>query len=466
MKGVIVVGAGLAGSEAALTVARLGGQVTLFDMKPGKRTPAHHSSCFAELVCSNSLKSNRPDTAQGLLKEELRSLGSALLVVADETSVDAGGALAVDRALFSTAVTQRIKSHPAIHVVEREIDSLESLLDEDHVVIVATGPLTSGKFYNSIQAFTGGDGLHFFDAAAPIIDVSSIDMNHAFFASRYDKGGPDYINCPLSQQEYITFREALVSAQRAPVQDFDALYFKDCQPIEVLAERGEDTMRFGPLRPVGLIDPATGKRPYACLQLRKEDSEGTMWSPVGFQTRLTFSEQGRVFGLVPALKQAIYHRYGVMHRNSFLNGPLVLKKGFRSQKNGGLFFAGQLSGLEGYVEAIASGLVAAIQAVGIAKGFREEWLDALVPSSRTMIGALTAWVCQASSASFQPMNANFGLLPISHPERKIRKPERSEIRIAHSRAAIEETVLAIEDLLVSESPNDCRFSYDAETGIR
>ncbi len=457
MKRIIVVGAGLAGSEAALTAARLGAQVTLIDMKPGQRTPAHHCSSFAELVCSNSLKSNRPDTAQGLLKEELRALGCELLEIANSTSVAAGGALAVDRVLFSCAVTHRITGNPAIQVVEKEISSLESLLDDDSVVIVATGPLTSGGLYNSIQDFTGGEGLHFFDAAAPVIDVSSIDMTCAFRASRYDKGGPDYINCPLNKEEYIAFREALINAQTAPVKDFDEIYFKDCQPIEVLASRGEDTMRFGPLRPVGLNDPVTGKRPYACLQLRKEDLAGTMHSPVGFQTRLTFPEQRRVFGLIPALKDAVYYRYGVMHRNSFLNGPLVFKTGFRSQSDDRLYFAGQLSGLEGYVEAIASGLVSALQAVAQAKGFCETWMDYLIPSEKTMIGALASWVSNANCESFQPMNANFGLLPIDQQERKIRKQERSELRVAASAIAIAKTAMAVEDLLLSESPDDRRL---------
>ncbi len=429
----LIAGAGLAGAEAALTAASLGLPVTLIDMKPQERSPAHTSSHFAELVCSNSLKSNRPETAQGLLKRELKSLGSALLAIAERTAVPAGGSLAVDRDAFASAVSDAINQHPLIQVSCRTIESLEELFQESRVQLVATGPLTGGGLYESIQAFTGAEGLHFFDAVAPIVEASSIDSEQSFMASRYGKGGQDYLNCPMNREQYLAFRQALLEADRASVRDFDPTYFKDCQPIEVLAERGEDTMRFGPLRPVGLIDPATGKRPYACLQLRKEDQAGAMLSLVGCQTRLTFSEQRRVFGMIPTLTRAEFLRYGVMHRNSFLQGPLVLGPGFQSRTRRGLFFAGQLTGLEGYVEAIGSGLVAAFQAAALIKGLGASDMEALLPSPRTMIGALASWVTGgASLQDFQPMNANFGLLPLDGEGKKVKKADRALLRIQES----------------------------------
>jgi methylenetetrahydrofolate--tRNA-(uracil-5-)-methyltransferase len=390
-----VVGAGLAGSEAALTAASFGADVTLIDSKPGVRSPAHMSDCFAELVCSNSLKSDRIDTAQGLLKHELRSMGSHLIAIADKTSVPAGGALAVDRDKFSQSVTDAIIRHPNIRIVEKTVRHLDDVTDSD-VVIIATGPLTSGSLYESIEQMTGVGGMHFYDAVAPIVDASTLDLKHTFVASRYGKGGNDYINCPMNEDEYTAFREALVEAERATIRDFDRIYFKDCQPVEVLAERGMDTLRFGPFRPVGLIDPRTGKRPYACLQLRRENEKGTMVSLVGCQTRLTFPEQRRVFGIIPALKNVQFLRYGVMHRNSFLNGPSVLSKGFRSRENRRLFFAGQLSGLEGYVEAIASGLMAAIAALGVAKSLSFEEIESMIPTPETMMGALAHWVSSSN----------------------------------------------------------------------
>ena len=407
---VAVVGAGLSGAEAALTLARLSVPVTLIDMKPKKRSEAHASSYYAELVCSNSLKSDRPDTAQGLLKRELRALDSPLLKIADKTAVAAGGALSVDREQFARSVTDKIKEEEKITLLTKEVTSLDSLLSQYEIVILATGPLTSGTLYESIQQFTGEGGLHFFDAVAPIVDPETIDMSKTFFASRYGKGGADYLNCPLNEDEYKTFRTALLEADKAEVKDFDAVYFKDCQPIETLASRGEDTMRFGPLRPVGLMDPKTGKRPYACLQLRREDQEGAMWSLVGCQTRLTFPEQRRVFALIPALSKASYFRYGVMHRNSFLNGPSVLRHGFESRKREGLYVAGQLSGLEGYMEAIASGLLTALQAAGRYYGLTDDERQALIPDERTMIGALSHWVTTSDPEDFQPMNANFGIM--------------------------------------------------------
>ncbi|NLB50959.1 MAG: methylenetetrahydrofolate--tRNA-(uracil(54)-C(5))-methyltransferase (FADH(2)-oxidizing) TrmFO [Clostridiaceae bacterium] len=430
----VIVGAGLAGSEAALTAARLGAQVKLVDMKPAELTPAHNMPLFAELVCSNSLKSNRPETAQGLLKRELRSLGSKLIRIADQTAVAAGGSLSVDRDAFAGKVTAAIREHPSIQVLEERVDSLDSLLADADPVLIATGPLTAGGLYDSIQQLTGSQGLHFYDAVAPIVDAQSIDYDQAFYASRYDKGGADYLNCPLSEEDYKAFRRALLDAERAPLQDFDRVYFKDCLPIEVLAERGEDTMRFGPLRPVGLIDPRTGKRPYACLQLRRESGSASMWSLVGCQTRLTFPEQRRVFGLIPALRRADFFRYGVMHRNSFLKGPAVLGKGFQSKRRSDLFFAGQLTGLEGYVEAITSGLLAGTQAAGRLLGLDAGQLTSLLPPKETMSGALAAWVTEADPETFQPMNANFGLLPLEGM--RIKKKDRPGIRIERSDRAI------------------------------
>lgn len=441
-----VVGAGLAGSEAALTAASFGADVTLIDSKPGVRSPAHMSDCFAELVCSNSLKSDRIDTAQGLLKHELRSMGSHLIAIADKTSVPAGGALAVDRDKFSQSVTDAIIRHPNIRIVEKTVRHLDDVTDSD-VVIIATGPLTSGSLYESIEQMTGVGGMHFYDAVAPIVDASTLDLKHTFVASRYGKGGNDYINCPMNEDEYTAFREALVEAERAAIRDFDRIYFKDCQPVEVLAERGMDTLRFGPFRPVGLIDPRTGKRPYACLQLRRENEKGTMVSLVGCQTRLTFPEQRRVFGIIPALKNVQFLRYGVMHRNSFLNGPSVLSKGFRSRENRRLFFAGQLSGLEGYVEAIASGLMAAIAALGVAKSLSFEEIESMIPTPETMMGALAHWVSSSNEETFQPMNANYGLLPLSEEPVRIKKKDRPGIRAERSEKALKKTIFAIESLL-------------------
>jgi methylenetetrahydrofolate--tRNA-(uracil-5-)-methyltransferase len=459
-----VVGAGLAGSEAALTAASFGADVTLIDSKPGVRSPAHMSDFFAELVCSNSLKSDRIDTAQGLLKKELRAMGSHLLAIADKTSVPAGGALAVDRDKFSRQVTDAIVRHPNILIVEKTVRHLDDVMDGD-VVIISTGPLTSGSLYESIEQMTGVGGMHFYDAVAPIVDASTLDLKHTFVASRYGKGGDDYINCPMNEDEYSAFREALVEAERAPVRDFDRIYFKDCQPVEVLAERGTDTLRYGPFRPVGLIDPRTGKRPYACLQLRREDEKGTMVSLVGCQTRLTFSEQRRVFAMIPALRNVQILRYGVMHRNSFLNGPSVLSKGFQSRENRRLFFAGQLSGLEGYVEAIASGLMAAITALGVAKSLSCEEIESMIPSAETMMGALAHWVSSSNEETFQPMNANYGLLPLAAEPVRIKKKDRPRIRAERSEHALKKTISAIESLLgeLPRKSEEREIAYDLLT---
>lgn len=441
-----IVGAGLAGAEAALTAARFGARVTLIDMKPGERTPAHQSGDFAEMVCSNSLKSNVAETAQGLLKRELRALGSQLIRIADAVAVPAGGALAVDRAAFSATVTADIRRHPNIDVIEQTVDSVEALSADPMPTVIATGPLTTDALYRSLLALTGGDGLHFFDAVAPIIDAESIDPEYAFQASRYGRGGDDYVNCPLDETTYHAFREALIKADKAVVHDFDAVYFGDCQPIEVLAARGVDTMRYGPLRPVGLTDPATGRRPYACLQLRREDRAGAMRSLVGCQTRLTFPEQRRVFGIIPALRNAVFYRYGIMHRNAFLKGPDHLKVGFQSRNAPWLFFAGQLSGLEGYVEAIASGLMAGMQVAAMALGKSEADRAALIPGERTMMGQLTRWVSEGNAQTFQPMNANFGLLPLDDVGHRVKKRERGALRVQRSDLAIAETMAAISEV--------------------
>jgi len=441
-----VVGAGLAGAEAALTGASFGAKVTLIDSKPGTRSPAHASEYFAELVCSNSFKSDRIDTAQGLLKNELRSMGSHLIALADKTSVPAGGALAVDRDKFAKLVTDTISRHPNIRVIEKTVSHLDDVPEGD-AVIIATGPLTSGSLYESIEEMTGVGGMHFYDAVAPIIDVSTLDREHTFVASRYGKGGDDYINCPLNEDEYTAFREALVKSEKAPVRDFDRVYFKDCQPVEALAERGIDTLRYGPFRPVGLIDPKTGKRPYACLQLRREDKEGTMVSLVGCQTRLTFPEQRRVFRMIPALKNIEILRYGVMHRNSFLNGPSVLLNGFQSRNNPRLYFAGQLSGLEGYVEAIASGLMAAISAIGAAKSLSQVEIESMIPTRETMMGALAHWVSSSNEETFQPMNANYGLLPLPDELGRVKKKDRPHVRARRSKTAMAKTITAIKSLL-------------------
>lgn len=415
-----VVGAGLAGCEAAYQVAKKGIKVRLFEMKPQKKTPAHHTDDFSELVCSNSLKAQRTSSAAGLLKEEMRRLDSLLLRCADKCAVPAGGALAVDRTLFSQMVTAEIRNNPLIEVVEGEVREIP----EDAITVVATGPLTSESLCTDIFGKLG-DSLSFFDAAAPIITAESIDRETSFSASRYDKGGEDdYINCPMNKEEYEIFYDALISAERAPLHDFDVQdpkVYEGCMPIEVMAQRGKDTIRFGPMKPVGLRDPRTGHRPWAVLQLRKENSEGSMYNLVGFQTNLKFSEQKRVFGLIPALKNAEYVRFGVMHRNTFIDSPRVLSSDYSAKFNPDIFFAGQLTGVEGYMESGSSGLVAGINAALRFRG--EKTLD--FPKD-TMIGALAGYITDESVTKFQPMGASFGLLPelVNRPrDKKLRGEE-------------------------------------------
>ena len=401
---VTVIGAGLAGCEAAYTVAQQGIPVTLWEMKPEKYTPAHRHGGFAELVCSNSLKARRIESAAGLLKEEMRRLGSLCVPVAYGCAVPAGGALAVDRDLFSAEVTRRIKEHPLITVKQGEVTAIP----EDGVVIVATGPLTSEPLANAIADLCGG-GLSFYDAAAPIVTADSVDMNSAFRASRYDReesGEGDYINCPLNKEEYEAFHAALVEAETAPLHEFDKLHvYEGCMPIEVLAKRGSDSIRFGPMKPVGLRDPHTGHRPWAVVQLRAENAEGTLYNLVGFQTNLKFPEQKRVFGMIPALKDAEFMRYGVMHRNTFLNAPELLDASFRMKSRPNLLFAGQMTGVEGYMESAAAGILAGINACRMVRG-----QEPLVLPRDTMMGALAAHV-STPNADYQPMGANFGILP-------------------------------------------------------
>ena len=400
---VTVVGAGLAGSEAAWQLAERALKVRLIELKPEKMTPAHHSPDFAELVCSNSLRGDRLENAVGLLKEELRRVGSLILACADATRVEAGGCLAVDRQGFARTVTERIRSHPNITVEAREVTAVP-----EGPVILATGPLTSEPLSAAIAEYFGGAGyLNFYDAAAPLVSFSSLDMEQAWFASRYDRGTPDYINCALDEAQYKAFVRALAGAEEAPVHGFeDRMVFEGCMPVEVMARRGEDTLRFGPLKPVGLNDPRTGKEPYAVVQLRKDNAAGSVYNLVGFQTHLRFGEQKRVFSMIPALANAEFLRYGVMHRNTFLDAPRLLDQTYADRRNPLVAFAGQMTGVEGYVESTASGYLAAVcMAARI--------LGSPVPDfpAETAIGALGRYVSDASVTHFQPMNVNFGILP-------------------------------------------------------
>ena len=394
-----VIGAGLAGCEAAYQLSKRGVGVKLFECKPAQMSPAHKAATFAELVCSNSLKSDDISTAGGLLKAELRMLDSLLISVADEVKVPAGSALAVDRELFTRRVTQRVESLENVEIITRVADGW----NDDEINIIATGPLTVGGLSDAINEKLGGT-LHFYDAAAPIIAGDGIDYSAAFAGDRYGKGTGDYVNCPMTKEEYTLFYEQLISAQRAPLHDFDSReVFEGCMPVEIMAQRGFDTLRFGPMRPVGFS--FEGSRPFAVVQLRKENAAGDMFNIVGFQTNLKFSEQKRVFGLIPALKNAEFLRYGVMHRNSFIDAPAVINRYFQVKKSPRTFIAGQLSGVEGYVESIASGLVCGINAAAMVAGkpFPE------FPET-TVIGALASYL-ERENASFQPMNANFGILP-------------------------------------------------------
>lgn len=429
-----VIGAGLAGTEAAWQIANAGEKVTLFEQKPLKRSPAHKSDDFAELVCSNSLKAARIDSAAGLLKEEMARLGSLTVPVARECSVAAGGALAVDRTIFSSCVTEKIRSHPNITVVNSAVEDIPA--DDGSVTIVATGPLTDGAMSESIKSLCG-DYLSFYDAAAPIITADSIDMDIVFGASRYGRGGEsDYLNCPFNKEQYENFISELVNAQGTVLHDFDV--YEGCMPIEKLAKRGADAPRFGPMKPVGLIDPKTGHRPWAAVQLRRENSAGTMFNLVGFQTNLKFGEQKRVFSMIPGLENAEFVRYGVMHRNSFLDSPRLLSKTFQLRKQPNVFFAGQITGVEGYMESAASGIIAGKNAVRAAHGKSPLELPPV-----TMTGALCSYISDETVRDFQPMGANFGILPPIEP--KIKDKKQRYAALAERALSALERIISNED---------------------
>ena len=432
MSAVTVVGAGLAGCEAAWQLAERGIRVRLLEMKPGKMSPAHHSADFAELVCSNSLRADRLENAVGLLKEELRRLGSLILRCADETRVEAGGALAVDRQGFSRLITERIRSHPNITVEQGEVTAIP-----EPPVIIATGPLTSQALSDAIAAYFDGERyLSFYDAAAPLVTAESVDMDSAWLASRYDRGTPDYVNCPLDEASYKAFVRELAAAEEAPVHGFeDSKVFEGCMPVEVMARRGEDTLRFGPLKPVGLRDPRTGFEPYAVVQLRRDNRQGTIYNLVGFQTHLRFPEQKRVFSMIPALKNAEFVRWGVMHRNTFLDSPRLLDRTYADRRNPLVAFAGQLTGVEGYVESTASGWYAAVCMAARVLG---EPVPEL--SAQTAVGALARYVSDPSVVRFQPMNVNFGIMePLGF---KVRGKANKNLAIAQrSLEEIENTLL-------------------------
>ena len=436
-KTINIYGAGLAGCEAAWQAAERGVKVRLYEMKPQKYTPAHHSEGFAELVCSNSLRSDSLTNAVGLLKEEMRRLGSLIMAAAEETKVPAGSALAVDRTLFSDFITENIKNHPNIEVISAEMTDVP----KDEITVVATGPLTSDKMADYIENGLGCSGLHFFDAAAPIVDFSTVNMDVAFFASRYDKGDADYINCPMTKEQYDAFYNELVNAKEAEIKEFDReeqkkiTVFEGCMPVEVMAKRGYDTLCYGPLKPVGLIDPRTNKESFAVVQLRKENKEGTMYNLVGFQTHLTFPEQRRVFRMIPGLENAEFLRYGIMHRNTYLNSPGLLDADYSMINNTNIFFAGQMTGVEGYIESAGSGLVAGINAARRARGE-----DSIIFPEVTMIGSMAAYVKNGSMGKFVPMNANFGIVRPLEYRVKGGKSAKNEVISRRALEALDEVI--------------------------
>ncbi|MDY2685496.1 MAG: methylenetetrahydrofolate--tRNA-(uracil(54)-C(5))-methyltransferase (FADH(2)-oxidizing) TrmFO [Selenomonadaceae bacterium] len=422
MKKVLVIGAGLAGSEAAWQAAQRGAEVTLFEMRPTHQTPAHKTGGFAELVCSNSLRGAGLENAVGVLKEEMRRMGSIVMEAADATRVPAGGALAVDRHGFSDYITEKVTNHPRIHVVCEEVKEIP--LSEDAVTIVASGPLTAGRLADAIGDLVGHDSLSFFDAAAPIVSLESIDMRVAWRASRYGKGTADYLNCPMTEPEYRAFWQELVHAEEAPVHGFEKKkVFDGCMPVEVMAARGEDTLLYGPLKPVGLEDPRTGKRPFAVVQLRQDNAAATLYNIVGFQTHLKWPEQRRVFGMIPGLEHAEFVRYGVMHRNTFLNSPKHMRQTMQFRGLENLFFAGQMTGVEGYIESASSGLVAGVNAARLARGWQP-----LVFPEKTCHGALAHYIVTSEAKHFQPMNVNFGILP--ELGEQIRDKKEKKLRLA------------------------------------
>ncbi len=432
MTTVKVIGAGLAGSEAAWQLAQRGIRVELYEMKPHKKSPAHHVDTFAELVCSNSLRGDKIENAVGLLKEEMRRLGSLIIACADATRVEAGGCLAVDRQGFSGLVTEKIRNHPNITVMAGEVTEVP-----EGPVIIATGPLTSDDMSKAIGEYFGTDYLHFFDAAAPLVTAESVDMEKAWWQSRYDRGTPDYVNCAMNKEQYETFIKELISAEEAEVHGFeDKRVFEGCMPVEVMARRGQDTLRYGPLKPVGLIDPNTGKEPYAVVQLRQDNAAKSVYNLVGFQTHLKFGEQKRVFSMIPGLENAEFVRYGVMHQNTFLQSPKLLDRYYADRRNPLVAFAGQMTGVEGYVESAASGMLASIAMAAKVQG-RE------VPDfpKETAIGALGLYISDERIENFQPMNVNFSI--VAPLEQRIRKKAEKNLAIANrSLAIIDEMVQA------------------------
>ena len=431
MTKVKVIGAGLAGSEAAWQLAQRGISVELIEMKPHKKTPAHHSDNFGELVCSNSLRGDRLENAVGLLKEELRRCGSLILACAEETRVEAGGCLAVDRNGFSAKITEKLKNHPNITIISEEVTKVP-----EGPVIIATGPLTSDALSEAIGAYFGTGYLHFFDAAAPLVTAESVDMDLAWWQSRYDRGTPDYVNCAMDKEQYEAFVKELVSAEEAEVHGFeDKNVFEGCMPVEVMARRGFDTLRYGPLKPVGLTDPRTGKEPYAVVQLRQDNAAKSIYNLVGFQTHLKFGEQKRVFSMIPALRNAEFVRYGVMHQNTFLQSPKLLDRYYADRRNPLVAFAGQMTGVEGYVESAASGFLAAVAMAAKVQG-RE------IPEfpKTTAIGALGLYISDESIENFQPMNINFSI--ISPLEQRIRKKAEKNLAIANRSLAVIDEMIA------------------------
>lgn len=419
-----VIGAGLAGSEAAYQIAKRGVQVKLYEMRPVKQTPAHHTDKFAELVCSNSLRANSLTNAVGLIKEEMRRLDSVIIRAADECAVPAGGALAVDRHEFAGKVTEYVKNHPNITVVHEEITEIP-----EGPTVIATGPLTSPALSEQLKALTGEEYFYFYDAAAPILEKESIDMNKVYLKSRYDKGEAAYLNCPMTEEEFNRFYDALVTAEVAVLKEFEKeVYFEGCMPVEVMAKRGKQTLLFGPMKPVGLEDPSTGKTPFAVVQLRQDDAAGTLYNIVGFQTHMKWGAQKEVFGLIPGLEQAEIVRYGVMHRNTFLNSPKLLRPTYQFKERDDLFFAGQMTGVEGYVESAASGLLAGINTARLVLGE-----DPVVIPSVTAIGSMAHYITNTNVKHFQPMNANFGLFP----PLEIRVKKKLERYEAYSNRALE-----------------------------
>ena len=419
-----VIGAGLAGSEAAWQIAKRGIKVRLYEMRPVNQTPAHHTNKFADLVCSNSLRANNLTNAVGVIKEEMRMLDSVIMTAADKCAVPAGGALAVDRHEFAGYVTEAVKNHPLVEVIHEEVTEIP-----EGITVIATGPLTSESLANKVKELTGEEYLYFYDAAAPILEKDSIDMDKVYLKSRYDKGEAAYLNCPMTKDEFDAFREALITAECAPLKEFEKeKYFEGCMPIEVMATRGEKTMLFGPMKPVGLEDPKTGKRPYAVVQLRQDDAAGTLYNIVGFQTHLKWPEQKRVFSMIPGLENLEIVRYGVMHRNTFINSPKVLNSTYQLRSNPNIFFAGQMTGVEGYVESAGSGLIAGINAARLAKGE-----ELLYFPHETALGSMARYITEADAKSFQPMNVNFGLFP-DLGERIKSKVERAE---RHANRALE-----------------------------